>query len=80
MNDETIVNDILKGKKLELLEYQNVIADTESMSMRNALQQIRNTTESLQYELFKIAKTKGYYKTSDSADDKQINQVKNELK
>ena len=80
MNDETIVNDILKGKKLELLEYQNVIADTESMSMRNALQQIRNTTESLQYELFKIAKTKGYYKTSDSADDKQINQIKNELK
>ena len=78
MNDETIVNDILKGKKLELLEYQNVIADTESMSMRNALQQIRNTTESLQYELFKIAKTKGYYKTSDSADDKQINQIKNE--
>ena len=74
-----MVNDVLKETKLELAEYQSVIADTENMQLRNTLQQIRNTEESLQYELFKIAKTKGYYKAPSMADAEEINQVKSEL-
>ena len=79
MNDEIMANDILKEKKLELTEYASVIADTENMTLRNSLEQIRNTSESLQYELLKIAKIKGYYKQTEMASAEQISKVKSEL-
>lgn len=79
MNDDVMINDILKEKKLELTEYASAIAETENMTLRNSLEQIRNTLESLQYELLKIAKTKGYYKQAEMANIEQINKVKSEL-
>ena len=79
MNEEIMINDILKGKKLELIEYSSAIAETENMSLRNSLEQIRNTSESFQYEILKIAKTKGYYKTPEMANSEQINNAKSEL-
>ncbi len=79
MNEEIMINDVLKEKKLELTEYASAIAETENMNLRNSLEQIRNVAESLQYELLKIAKAKGYYKTSEMADTEQINKVKSEL-
>ena len=41
--------------------YQNFISETENIQLRQTIQQIRNTDESFQYELFKVAHTKGYY-------------------
>ena len=79
MNEEIMINDVLKEKKLELTEYASAIAETENMTLRNSLEQIRNVAESLQYELLKIAKAKGYYKISEMADTEQINKVKSEL-
>ena len=42
-------------------------------------QQIRNNDESFQYELFKVAQTKGYYKPATQATPTEIQTVKTEL-
>ncbi len=79
MEEKTMVNDILDSTKSELTTYQGVINETENMQLRQTIQQIRNTCESFQFELFKVAQTKGYYKPAQPATQDEINQVKNEL-
>lgn len=74
-----MINDILEGVKTELTTYSQAISETENMQLRNTIQQIRNSAESFQYELFKIAQTKGYYKSAEKADEGQIVKVKSEL-
>lgn len=79
MDEKTMVNDILEAVKAELTTYQGVIAETENMQLRQTVQQIRNSDESFQYELFKIAETKGYYKPAAKATATEINTVQTEL-
>ena len=79
MDEKTMVNDILAGVKSELTTYQTVISETENMQLRQTIQQIRNGDESFQYELFKIAQTKGYYKPAAEATQQEISAVQSEL-
>lgn len=79
MDEKTMINDVLEGVKTELTTYSQVISEAENMQLRNTIQQIRNSSESFQYELFKIAQNKGYYKPAEKADNKQIAKVKNDL-
>lgn len=79
MDEKTMVNDILEAVKAELATYQGVISETENMQLRQTVQQIRNTSESFQYELFKIAQAKNYYKPAAKASMTEINNVKTEL-
>ena len=79
MDEKTMVNDILEGVKGSLKTYQGVISEAENMQLRQTIQQIRNNDESFQYELFKIAQTKGYYKPAQQATPTEIQTVKNEL-
>lgn len=79
MDEKTMVNDILEAVKAELSTYQGVISETENMQLRQTVQQIRNNDESFQYELFKIAQTKGYYKPAAQASTTEINTVQTEL-
>ena len=79
MDEKTMVNDILEGVKSELTTYQGVISEAENMQLRQTIQQIRNNDESFQYELFKIAQTKGYYKPAAKATVTEVNDVKTEL-
>ena len=79
MDEKTMVNDILSGVKSELTTYQTVISETENMQLRQTIQQIRNNDESFQYELFKIAETKGYYKPAAKATSTEISSVQSEL-
>ena len=74
-----MINDILSGVKSDLTAYQTAISESENMNLRQTFQQIRNNDESFQYELFKIAQTKGYYKPAQKATVTEINQVKTEL-
>lgn len=74
-----MVNDILDGVKSSLTTYQGVITETENMQLRQTIQQIRNNDESFQYELFKVAQIKGYYKPAAPASMIEIQNVKNEL-
>ena len=79
MDEKTMVNDILEGVKGSLKTYQGVISEAENMQLRQTIQQIRNNDESFQYELFKIAQTKGYYKPAQKATVTEIQTVKTEL-
>ena len=79
MDEKTMVNDILACVKADLSSYQNAISETENMQLRQTFQQIRNSDESFQYELFKIAETKGYYQPAAKATVTEINDVKSQL-
>ena len=79
MDEKTMVNDILAGVKADLTGYQTAISEAENMELRQAFQQIRNGDESFQYELFKIAQTKGYYQPAQKATVTEINTVKTQL-
>ncbi len=79
MDEKTMVNDILAGVKSDLTAYQTAISETENMSLRQTFQQIRNNDESFQYELFKVAMTKGYYKPAAKATMSEINTVKTQV-
>ena len=79
MDEKTLLNDILDGVKSSLTTYQGAISEAENMGLRQTFQQIRNNDESFQYELFKIAQSKGYYKPAAQATITEIQSVKNEL-
>ena len=79
MDEKTMVNDVLAGVKSELTTYQTVISEAENMQLRQTIQQIRNSDESFQYELFKVAQIKGYYKPAQPATVTEIQTIKNEL-
>lgn len=79
MDEKTMVNDVLDNIKASLTTYQGVISEAENMQLRQTIQQIRNNCENAQYEIFKIAQVKGYYKPAAQATQNEINNVKNEL-
>ena len=79
MDEKTMVNDILGNVKSDLTAYQTAISESENMGLRQTFQQIRNNDESFQYELFRIAQTKGYYVPSQKATVTEINNVKTNL-
>lgn len=79
MDEKTMVNDILDNVKSSLTTYQGVISEAENMELRQTLQQIRNNDESFQYELFKVAQSKGYYKPAQPATITEVQTVKSEL-
>ena len=79
MDEKTMVNDILGNVKADLNAYQTAIAETENMQLRQTFQQIRNGDESFQYELFKVAIAKGYYKPAQKATTTEIQTLKTEL-
>ena len=79
MDDKTMVNDILGNVKADLGSYQTAISETENMQLRQTFQQIRNNDESFQYELFKVANSKGFYKSAQKATENEIQTLKTEL-
>ena len=79
MDEKTMVNDILAGVKSSLTAYQTAISETENMNLRQTFQDIRNCDENFQYELFKVAKSKGYYKPAQKVSPTEIDNVKSEL-
>lgn len=79
MDDKTMVNDILASVKSDLTAYQTAISETENMQLRQTFQQIRNNDECFQYELYKVANNKGYYKPAQKATTTEVQTVKSEL-
>ena len=79
MDEKTMVNDILASVKSDLTAYQTAITETENMQLRQTFQQIRNNDESFQYELYKVASNKGYYKPAQKATTTEIQTLRTEL-
>lgn len=79
MEEKAIVNDVLESTKASLKDFENAILETANMELRQAFQNLRNSGESFQYELFKLAESKGYYTPAQNCSQQQISQVKNEV-
>ena len=79
MDEKTMVNDILSGVKSELTVYQTAITEAANQELRQTIQSIRNSDEAFQYELFKVAQSKGYYQPAANATQMEINTVKDEF-
>ena len=71
-----MVNDALGSMKSSLTTYATVISECSNPTLRAAIQQIRNNCEASQYELYKLASTKGFYQSASTADDREVQQVK----
>ena len=79
MDEKTMVNDVLAGIKSELTTYQGAISESANQELRQTIQAIRNSSEAFQYDLFKVAQAKGYYKPAATATSMEIGNVKNEF-
>jgi spore coat protein CotF len=80
LQEKVMVNDTLSAVKSELTTYANAISECENQNLRSAFQQIRNSCETSQYELFQLARSKGYYMPAAQADESEIQQVKSQIK
>lgn len=79
LQEKAMVNDALSAIKSELTFYANTISECENQNLRSTIQQIRDTCETSQFELFNIAKSKGYYMPAAQASDSELNQVKSQV-
>ena len=79
MEEKYMVNDILEGSKNSLKSYENAIVESENTNLRQTLQEIRNSCETFQYDLYRVANLKGYYKPSQKATTTEVETVKTEL-
>lgn len=79
MQEKVMVNDALSMVKSDLTFYANAISECSNTQLRSALQQIRNCCETSQYDLYKLAETKGFYKPASMAQDSEVQQVKTQL-
>ncbi len=79
MEEKTMVNDVLSSVKSGLGAYQTAITECENVQLRQTLQQIRNADESFQFELYKVAQSKGYYMPAEKATTIEVSTVKEQL-
>ena len=79
MEERYMINDILAGVKAGLTTYQTAITEAENPELRKTMQQIRNNDETFQFEVFKLAETKGYYKPASKATQREVDTVKKSL-
>ena len=76
MLEKYMVNDILSGVNSSLGTYANVITQASCPEFRKTMQDIRNSCEAFQYELYKVAQSKGYYQPASIATPAEVQNVK----
>lgn len=79
MQDKVMINDALSMVKSSLTTYANVISECANPNIRSSIQEIRNSCECSQYELFKLAQSKGFYQPAMMAADNDVQQIKTSL-
>lgn len=79
MEEKYMVNDILEQTKNSIKTFSGAITETSNMNLRQTLQNLRNNSESFQYELFKVAESKGYYYPAEPAKQEEINKIRNNI-
>ena len=79
MQEKDMVNDVLSSLKSSIAGYAHVITEAGNEEFRQTIQQIRNSDEKCQYDLFKMAQQKGYYKPAQAASPNDLQNVKSEF-
>lgn len=76
MQEKVMVADALGSINSGLKTFGDMISQTENQQLRQTLIQMRNETETSQYELYTLAKGKGYYHPAQMAKEDEITNVK----
>jgi spore coat protein CotF len=79
IQEKAMVNDALSSVKGSLTFYANAISECANPSLRSTIQQIRDKCETSQFELYKLAQSKGYYKPAVMAKDDEVRETKSQL-
>ncbi len=79
MQEKYMVNDVISMLNSSITGYANVITQADNQQFRQTIQQMRNNCETFQYELYNIAKQKGYYQPADPAEQTDIQKVKKQF-
>ena len=79
MQEKDMVLDILSGVKASIGGYAKTISETQDQNLRQTYQQMRDGDEKFQYDLFNIAKQKGYYVMGPQATQDQCSSMKQSL-
>lgn len=79
LTDKEMVNDILASTNASLTKYAGVISETANQQLRQTIQQIRNSDEQFQYQVFRMAEQKGFYKPAAQVDSNDIQTVKSQI-
>ncbi len=77
MQEKDMVNDVISTLNSSITGYANVISQAGNQQFRQTIQQIRNSCETFQYDLYQVAEQKGYYKPAAPAGQADIQQIKN---
>lgn len=79
MTEKVAINDVLSSTNalIKLCEYS--IEQANNKNFRDTLIEKRNKLEDLQWKIYLIAKSKGYYVPAAPAGEADIEQVKNAI-
>lgn len=79
MQEKEMISDYLAGLNSSLAGYGGIISQTENQELRQQIISMRNADETRQFNLFTIAKQKGYYIPAQPATPEEIATVKQEM-
>lgn len=72
MEEKYMVNDVLQNSK-EFVKYlDDTILESSNIEFRQMITTLRNSAESFECELHKVAESKGYYLASSKAEENEI--------
>lgn len=76
MEEKYMVNDVLQDSKEFVKSLDEAILESDNSEFRQMVMLLRNSAESFEGSLSKIAETKGYYISSPKAEESEILLVK----
>ncbi|MCL2337915.1 MAG: spore coat protein [Firmicutes bacterium] len=79
MQEKDMVLDVLSGTKASIANYAKVICETGDQKLRQTYQQMRDSDEKFQYDLYQVASQKGYYVDCPTANQQESSQLKSTL-
>ena len=79
MREKDMVNDVLSMLKSSITTYANVITEAENPQFRQTVQHLRNNCETFQYDLYNMAKQKGYYQPARQANSSEIQDIRSQF-
>jgi len=79
MQEKEMVLDILSGTKAGIGNYAKVITECSNQGLRTKFQQMRDSDEKFQYDLYKLAESKGYYHPAPAANPTDMQALQGSL-
>lgn len=79
MNEKVAINDLLSGLNTMINMCTYTIQQSNNKNFRDIVVQKRNKLENLQWEVYLIAKEKGYYVPAAPGGEADVQEVKNSI-